>query len=90
MQWMAWTLPTAVFFVAIGLALLLLTLLEIYRPTVPRRGFLPMVTTRGDRFFVSLLVTAYLHVLFLAFSDGPVLVASVTSLCAAVCLMRWG
>lgn len=90
MQWMAWTAPTAIFFIAIGLALLLLTLLEVYRPTVPRRGFLPLITTRGDRFFISLLVTAYLHVAFLAFSDGPVLVASVISCCAAFCLMRWG
>ena len=44
MEWMAWTLPTALFFAAVGVLLLGMTLLELRRPCVERRGFLPLVT----------------------------------------------
>jgi predicted small integral membrane protein len=87
---MAWTLPTALFFSAIGLSLVTLTVLELVRPTVARRGLLPLSTTRGDRFFISLLAAAFVHVGFLGFSDGPVAIAGAISIVLAVVLMRWG
>jgi glycerol transport system permease protein len=62
---MAWTLPTAVFFAAIASALLVLIALELKRPTLTSRGWLPMATTRGDRFFISLLGAAFIHLLWL-------------------------
>ncbi|MFT7288339.1 MAG: putative small integral membrane protein [Halieaceae bacterium] len=90
MSWMAWTAPTALFFAAIALSLIVLTTLEILRPTVRARGFLPMATTRGDRFFISLLSAAFIHLLWLAFLDEGVAIASaLAALCAAL-LMRWG
>ena len=55
MTWMAWTAPTAAFFIGIGLALSALTLFELRWPSHKRRGFLPLATTRGDRFFIGLL-----------------------------------
>ena len=65
MAWMAWTWQTAGFFAAIALSLAALTLLAIYRPETPRRGILGYPTTRGDRFFVSLLGTAFLFILWM-------------------------
>ena len=56
MQWMAWTAPTAVFFAVIALAIAGLTVWAALSPPVPRRGLLPMVTTRGDRFFVKIFL----------------------------------
>jgi len=38
MEWMAWTLPTALFFAAVGVLLLGMTLLELRRPCVERRA----------------------------------------------------
>ncbi|MFT4769877.1 MAG: putative small integral membrane protein [Glaciecola sp.] len=90
MNWMAWTTPTAIFFIAIGLALLTLTILEIFRPTARVQGFLPMATTRGDRFFISLLSAAFIHLLWLGLLDTRLLVASCLSLLWAALLMRWG
>ncbi|MDP5052479.1 MAG: DUF2160 domain-containing protein [Congregibacter sp.] len=87
---MAWTIPTAIFFSAIGLALMFLTALEIIRPSVPGRGFLPMTTTRGDRFFISLLSAAFIHLLWLGLVDHGLLIASGVSAVLAVLLMRWG
>ncbi|MBA3589563.1 DUF2160 domain-containing protein [Methylibium sp.] len=67
-NWMAWTLPVAVFFTCIVLMLAGMTLWEIKSPTVERKGFLPMATTRGDRLFIGLLGAAYINLAFLALS----------------------
>ena len=39
-EWMAWTLPVAVFFTCIVLMLIGMTVWEIKSPTVMRKGFL--------------------------------------------------
>jgi predicted small integral membrane protein len=90
MSWMAWTLPTALFFIGIGLALLAMTVWCLISPAPARRGFLPLATTRGDRFFISLLAGAFVHVAWLAVSDASVLFASGAALLLALFLMRWG
>lgn len=90
MQWMAWTWPTAAFFLCVALALAVLTLLELRFPTRLRRGWLPIPTTRGDRFFIALLVAAAVHVSWLALTDAAVLWASVISLVVAAVLMVRG
>ena len=90
MSWMAWTLPTALFFAGVGLALLAMAVWELRSPSVARRGFLPLITHRGDRFFISLLTAAWLHVGWLALTDAPLLIASGFAVVIAVILMRWG
>jgi len=90
MNWMAWTLPTALFFAAIALMLVLMTLLELRRPTRLQRGFLPIATTRGDRIFISLLSAAFIHLVWLAAIETLLPAASVLSVIWAVALMRWG
>ena len=90
MSWMAWTLPTALFFVTNGMALVVMTLLELRYPTLQRQGFLPLPTTRGDRFFISLLSAAFIHLLFLGLLPGAVLWASAVSVAWAVLVLGWG
>jgi len=68
--WMAWTWETGVFFGLIGLALVILTLLAIFRPQPPRMGILGFPTQRGDRFFVSLIGSAFIFVLWMRFDGG--------------------
>jgi predicted small integral membrane protein len=68
-DWMAWTLPVAVFFVTIVLMLVGMTVWEIKSPTVMRQGFLPIPTTRGDRLFIGLLTAAYVNLGFVAVSE---------------------
>ena len=67
-SWMAWTLPVAVFFTCIVLMLVGMTVWELKSPTVMRKGFLPMATTRGDRLFIGLLSAAYVNLGFVALS----------------------
>ena len=90
MEWMAWTTPTAAFFIAIGIALIVMTVWELMAPTIPRRGFLPMSTTRGDRFFISLLTSAFIHLLWIGMVGAHVYIASAIAVVWAVVVLRWG
>jgi predicted small integral membrane protein len=90
MKWMAWSSTSAAFFIGIGLILLCMTIAEIKWPCVERRGFLPIATTRGDRVFIALLSSAFLHLGFLAFGNLSLLIPiGVSALWFAV-LLRWG
>ena len=66
LNWMAWTTPVAVFFGGIGLMLAGMTAWEIRSPSVMRRGFLPISTTRGDRLFIGVLCVAFGNLAFIA------------------------
>ena len=90
MNWMAWTTPTAVFFVAIVCMLVTMTLLELKFPTTVRKGLLPIATTRGDRMFICLLSVAFIHLAWLAAGIAVVWPASVISVLWFAVLMRWG
>jgi predicted small integral membrane protein len=59
-EWMAWTVPVAVFFSCIR------------SPTVLRKGWLPIATTRGDRLFIGLLSAAWVNLAFVAVSEKMV------------------
>ena len=71
-DWMAWTLPVAVFFGCIVLMLIGMTTWELRSPTTLRKGWLPMETTRGDRLFIGLLVAAWLNLAFVGLSERMV------------------
>ena len=88
--WMAWTFPVALFFWCIAALLMIMTLLAIRFPETPRVGILRIETTRGDRLFITLLGTAFIHLAWLFFA-GPDLLwgALVLSLAYAVAVFRW-
>jgi predicted small integral membrane protein len=90
MEWMAWTLPTATFFDSIALVLLLMGIWELRSPCVERKGFLPIVTTRGDRLFIGLLGSAYLHLLVIGATSWNLWVASALSVVWLLVVMRFG
>ena len=68
-DWMAWTLPVAVFFSCIAVMLVVMTVWEIKSPTTSRRGWLPMATTRGDRLFIGLMAAAWINLGFVGLSE---------------------
>ncbi len=63
--WMAWTLPTAIFFVLLSATLAVMTGLAVAYPEAERVGILRIPTTRGDRLFISLIMTAVIHLLWI-------------------------
>jgi predicted small integral membrane protein len=63
---MAWTLPTALFFLTILVLLISMSVWEYLVPGgSPRVGVLRFETTRGDRLFISLLGAAFIHLAWL-------------------------
>jgi predicted small integral membrane protein len=66
LSWMAWTWQTAAFFGVILLLLIGMSVWEMASPGgAPRHGILGLDTTRGDRLFISLLGSAYIHLAWL-------------------------
>jgi predicted small integral membrane protein len=90
LSWMAWTLPTALFFGAIVLMLLGMGIWEYKSPGgAPRVGVLRFETTRGDRLFISLLGSAFIHIAWLGISNLNLWWALALSLVYAVCVFRY-
>lgn len=90
LNWMAWTLPTALFFIGIGSILLVMTLLELKWPCVERKGLLPIATTRGDRLFIGLLSSGFIHMGVLGATEWSIWVAFSLSIILLAILLRWG
>ena len=65
--WMAWTLPTAIFFALLACTLAVMTWLAAAYPEAERVGVLRIPTTRGDRLFLSLILTAIIHLAWIGF-----------------------
>ena len=101
--WMAWTLPTAIFFVLLSLTLGVMTWLAVAYPEAERVVILRIPTTRGDRLFLSLIMTAIIHLAWiglvgtdsiftLPIGEGVEIsslwLASVISLVSAVAIFR--
>ncbi len=84
--WMAWTWQIALFLGLIASGVVLFTVLAVVRPEVPRRGILMFPTTRGDRFFVSLLGSAYLFILWMRLGGGSLLYPLGASVALAIAL----
>ena len=90
LEWMAWTPFTATFFITIFLMLCGMTVWQMITPSVPRRGFLPIATTRGDRLFIGLLGSGYIHLAWIGLTDITLYVATVIALAWMAVVMKWG
>lgn len=90
LSWMAWTWQTALFFVVIAALLVAMVVWELRVPGgAPRRGILTLDTTRGDRLFIALLGSAFIHLGWLGIVGHPLWIATVLSLVFAAAVFRW-
>jgi predicted small integral membrane protein len=55
----------------------------------PRRGILGLDTTRGDRLFISLLGSAFIHLIWLALIPLSLWIASILSIVYAIIVFRY-
>ena len=90
LEWMAWTIPTATFFVVIALLLLGMTIWELKAPSVARKGLLPIDTTRGDRFFIGLLGSAFINLAWLGLTSLSPWYCLVISIVFVAATIRYG
>ena len=90
LSWMAWTWPTAAFFVAIALSIFAMGVWEHFRPGGdPRHGILGLDTTRGDRLFISWLGTGFINLGWLFFFGAPLWGGLVLSIAWFVFVFRY-
>ena len=89
LSWMAWTWQTGLFFVGIAACLATLMVLAIRRPETPRVGILQFATTRGDRFFVSLILAAFIYVFFIRFGGDNLLFPTGAAILVAILMFRF-
>ena len=90
LSWMAWTTPVAVFFGVIAALLAGMTIWEVRSPTVPRKGLLPLVTTRGDRLFIGLLIAAFANLAWAGGTDLPQWYGAGLGGLLLLAIMEWG
>jgi predicted small integral membrane protein len=89
-SWMAWTPPVAIFFICIGLMLVGMTVWQIRSPSIERKGFLPIPSTRGDRLFIGLLSAAYVNLAWAGLTDLDQMIGSAIGFLLLFIVMRWG
>ena len=90
LSWMAWTWPTAAFFGFVVICLVSMSVWEYFSPGGgPRRGILSLDTTRGDRLFISLLGSGFIHLAWLGLVGTPLWGAVAISIVYAVCVFRY-
>ncbi len=89
LSWMAWTWPTAAFFLTILMLLIGMGIWEYLRPGGgPRIGIFGFETTRGDRLFISLLGAAFIALGWLGFTELSLWWALALSLAYAIGVFR--
>lgn len=89
-SWMAWTPPVAIFFTAIVLMLMGMTIWQMKSPSMERKGFLPISTTRGDRLFIGLLTAAYVNLAWAGLTDVEQWIGAAVGFVVLLIVMRWG
>ena len=90
LSWMAWTWPTATFFIVIALLLAGMSVWEYVSPGGnPRVGVLRFETTRGDRLFISLLGSAFIHLAWLGLVGPNLWGALALSVVYAILVFRY-
>jgi predicted small integral membrane protein len=88
--WMAWTLPTALFFITIFLLIAAMGVWEYFSPGgSPRIGILRFETTRGDRLFISLLGAAFINLAWLGLVGPNLWWALAIAVVYAICVFRF-
>ena len=89
-SWMAWTWPTAFFFIFVFGCIGAMGIWEYYVPGGdPRHGIFGLDTTRGDRLFITLLGSAFIFLAWLGIFGVPLWGGLVLALICGVVVFRW-
>lgn len=90
LSWMAWTWPTAVFFIAIFASITAMGFWEYKVPGGgPRHGIFGLDTTRGDRLFISILGSCFIMLAWVGIVSDTIWGGLVVACFWAVFIFRW-
>jgi len=66
LEWMYWTPQTLTTILGLFCVLLIMAILDVKKPSSPRKGILPIPTTRGDRVFIGIILCIIIGLIWLA------------------------
>lgn len=90
LEWMYWTLPTAIFFISLFVVLTAMGIWQTISPSEPRRGFLPLATTPGDRLFIGIISTIFIHLAWIGLTDLSLWIVFPIGVGWLIVVMIWG
>jgi predicted small integral membrane protein len=90
LDWMVWTVPTALVFAGLVVLLAAMAVWGRISPPVARRGFLRIETDRGDRLYIGLISAAVVLAGWIAVTDLSMWLALGCALLVALVIGRWG
>ncbi|AVG24469.1 DUF2160-like integral membrane protein [Pontimonas salivibrio] len=90
LDWMYWTTPVAITFSGIIVMIAGMTIWGHYRTPILRKGFLGIVTDRGDRLYISIITFALLMVLSFAFEVPSALLSALVAASVSAVILKWG
>lgn len=64
---MLWTVPSMIGIGLIFVIIIVVNIVDIFKPGYSRKGFLPISTTRGDRVYIAILSTVIVFFLWMKF-----------------------
>lgn len=89
-KWMVWTLPTAIFCASIIIIVVAMAVWQTLSPSLERKGFLPIPTTPGDRFFIGVLTSVYIFFAWVGLTQFSLLILLLIVICWMLVVMTWG
>ena len=90
-EWMYWTWQSGLAVGGVFLCIAVLGVWDAKNPSIARKGFYPIKTTRGDRFFIGIITSILLFLLWLLIVGNSLLL--IPSAIAVVWFLvqgRWG
>jgi predicted small integral membrane protein len=89
--WMLWTTSSIIGFSVIFGIIIVVNIIDVFRPGYARKGFLPITTTRGDRVFICLVCSILVFFLWMKFVPPAALLYSLAVVLPMdFVLMTWG
>lgn len=89
-SWMNWTVPSGIFIGGIFLSIALIAIYEEFNEVYETaEGFLPIPTTPGDKFFISILYLIAVFLLWLAFFEDNFLGVMIAIEIIGVAMIVW-
>lgn len=90
LSWMYWTTPVAIVFIGVFLMIAGMTIWGHLRPPHRRKGFLQVVTDRGDRLYIALLAFAFVNVISFGVEGANALYVAIGAATLSGVILKWG
>ncbi len=90
LSWMYWTTPVAIVFIGVFLMITGMTIWGHLRPPHRRKGFLRVVTDRGDRLYIALLAFAFVNVISFGIEGANALYVAIGAAAVSGVILKWG